>query len=130
MHPASASGPTGGAAGCDAFVSGTAAIVGHTTVAPGDTAAQLACTLDNLAAISRACGLGRDLGAGRSAARFFKVYLRHAADFAPVAAQLERALLGPGDEVTYLHADICRATLNIEIEATILGAPAIPTVGG
>jgi hypothetical protein len=30
--------------------------------------------------------------------------------------------LHPDDRATYLLADICRATLNVEIEITILGA--------
>lgn len=105
----------------DVFISGTAAIRGHASVAAGDTAAQVACTLDNLAAISRACGLGDDLARGRAARRHFKIYVRHAAEQAAIAAQLEGALLAPGDEATYVRADICRAELSVEIEATLLG---------
>jgi hypothetical protein len=106
----------------DVFISGTSAIAGHATLAPGDTAAQLEATLENLRLISRACDLGDDLGAGVCAARHFKVYLRHAGDFAPVARRLAGSLVGPGDRVAYLQADICRAALNIEIEATLIGA--------
>jgi hypothetical protein len=32
---------------------------------------------------------------------------------------LERFLLRPDDAVMYLHAEICRAALNVEIEATL-----------
>jgi hypothetical protein len=32
---------------------------------------------------------------------------------------LEERLLVSGDRVTYLQADICRARLNVEIEATL-----------
>jgi len=102
------------------FISGTSAIKGHETVAPGALAGQLDCTLDNLRLISRQAGLGDDLGAGRVARRHFKVYLRHASDLAAARTRLERALLQPGDLVTYLQADICRAALNIEIEATLV----------
>lgn len=101
------------------FISGTAAIRGHATIAPESTEAQLDCTLQNLRAISEVCGLGDDLAAGRRR-RHFKVYLRHAEDCPAVAATLERTLLRPRDEVTYLHADICRAPLRVEIEATLL----------
>lgn len=101
------------------FISGTAAIKGHETVAPGRLEEQLACTRDNLRLISQAAGLGEDLGAGGTTRRHFKVYLRHAADLAPARAHLEATLFQPADEVTYLQCDICRATLNVEIEATL-----------
>lgn len=104
------------------FISGTAAIKGHATVAAGQLEAQLACTLDNLRVIARAAGLGDDLGAGGSAVeRHFKVYLREPADLEFVRRQLESALLRPADRVLYLAADVCRAALAVEIEATIVG---------
>lgn len=102
------------------FVSGTAAIKGHATVAPGDLAGQIACTLDNLRLISAACGLGPDLAAGAARERHFKIYLRHAADLDAARRALDGALLRAGDRVSWLHADICRAALDIEIEATVL----------
>jgi hypothetical protein len=105
------------------FVAGTAAISGHSTVAPGETDAQLDCTLHNLREISRACGLGPDLAAGRTPGRHFKVYLRYACDLATIQARLEAALLRPEDQVIYLRSDICRRELNIEIEATL---PLVP----
>lgn len=102
------------------FISGTAAIKGHQTIAPTSLDAQLECTLDNLRLISQTVGLGEDLGAGRVRERHFKVYLRHAADLAAARTQLEGALLRPGDVVIYLHSDICRAALSVEIEATVM----------
>lgn len=107
---------------CDVFISGTAAIKGHTTVAAGDALNQLTCTLENLRDVSRGCGLGSDLGLGTCRERHFKIYLRRAGDFPSVRDSLEQHLLQPGDHVSYLHADVCRAALNLEIEATILGA--------
>lgn len=103
-----------------AFISGTAAIKGHQTVAPGALDAQIDCTLDNLRLISRQAGLGDDLGASRVVQRHFKIYLRHARDLAATRSRLEPALVQPSDVVTYLHSDICRAALNIEIEATLV----------
>ncbi len=103
-----------------AFISGTAAIKGHKSVASGDLAAQLDCTLDNLRLISLAAGLGEHLGADRQVRRHFKVYVRHAADLKAVQTRLERTLLKPTDHVTYLQADICRAELTVEIEVTLL----------
>lgn len=104
------------------FVSGTAAIKGHESRAAGDLAGQIACTLDNLRLVSRACGLGENLGAGTEVERHFKIYLRDAARLAEAREKLERqgGLLGAGDRVTWLLADICRADLEIEIEATVV----------
>ena len=103
------------------FISGTAAIKGHHTVAPGALDAQLDCTLDNLRLISEATGLGKDLGATRVTRRFIKVYLRRPADLADTRARLEKDLLQPADHVIYLQADICRAALNVEIEVSVIG---------
>jgi chorismate lyase / 3-hydroxybenzoate synthase len=109
----------------DAFISGTSAVVGHETFAPNDTARQLDCTFENLMLISNACGLGPHIGAGHGVARHFKVYLRHASDLSLVTPRMERAILRPGDRVTYLGADICRAALNVEIEVSVRGAERI-----
>ena len=103
------------------FISGTAAITGHATVAPGSFAAQAACTLDNLRLISRTAGLGDDLGASRSFERHFKIYLRHGADLPAAKARLSGELLRPDDRVIWLETDLCRAELDLEIEATLIG---------
>jgi hypothetical protein len=111
--------------GIDVFVSGTSAIVGHETIAPHDTAGQLDCTFENLRLISLATGLGERFGSGSGGQRHFKVYLRHAGDLPAVALQMERRILSPGDRVSYLGADICRAALNVEIEVAVRGAERI-----
>jgi chorismate lyase / 3-hydroxybenzoate synthase len=103
------------------FVSGTAAIKGHATVAPGSFDAQAACTLDNLRLISRAAGLGDDLGAAAGFERHFKIYLRRGSDLAAATAQLSGTLLHPNDRVLWLETDLCRAELDLEIEATLIG---------
>jgi len=103
------------------FISGTAAIRGHATVAPDEIVGQLACTLANLNEISRACGLGAEFDRGGRSSRHFKVYVRRAIDQPRVAATLGEQLLGPGDRVSYLLADICRQPLLVEIEATLIG---------
>jgi enamine deaminase RidA (YjgF/YER057c/UK114 family) len=102
------------------FISGTSAVKGHQTVAPGSLTAQIDCTLDNLSLISRTIGLGDNLGAGKISDRYFKIYLRHATDLAATQARLNHSLLQPSDRATYLQADVCRAALTIEIEATLL----------
>jgi len=106
----------------DVFISGTSAIAGHATLAPGDTAAQLDATVDNLRVIAEACDLGESVAAERCQSRHFKVYLRSAEDYLAVSRHLKGALFRPSDRVVYLQADICRAALNVEIEATLMGA--------
>ncbi len=92
------------------FVSGTASIVGHQSLHPGDSAEQLEETLRNLEAVA-----GRALDQGAWA---LKVYLRDAADQERVASRLARAFPA-GTPVLYLHADICRPELAIEIEGVL-----------
>ena len=94
------------------------AIKGHETVAPGSLQTQIDCTLDNLRLIARAAGVPAGLQAASGSRRHFKVYLREARDLGPVRSQLERELLGASDQVSYLQADICRAELKLEVEAT------------
>ena len=101
------------------FISGTASIVGHVTMHAGDVARQTEETLCNLAAV-------RAVAAERAGVAFpadelvYTVYLRRAADLAPVRTIFEAAV-GPASrsarEAIYLQADICRADLLVEIEA-------------
>jgi hypothetical protein len=102
------------------YLSGTSSIQGHATVAPGDLAGQLACTLENLRLIATTAGVEDAAGWRRA----FKVYLRRAADQPAAAARLAREFLQPDDTVQYLQADICRAELLVEIEG-VLTASAI-----
>lgn len=110
-----------GPRGAAVFISGTAAIRGHATVAPRSLGRQLDCTLVNLGGIARACGLGPNLDQHGGSTRHFKVYVRHAADQPRVATLLAERLLVDADRVTYLRADLCRAPLCIEIEASLFG---------
>jgi enamine deaminase RidA (YjgF/YER057c/UK114 family) len=101
------------------FISGTAAIRGHATVAMQDLDGQLDCMLENLGLVATATGAGPRLGHADNGQRTFKVYVRRAADLARVRAKLERELLRPGDGVSYLQADICRTDLLVEVEAIL-----------
>ena len=112
-----------GPAHATVFISGTAAIRGHATIAPHSARLQLECALENLQAISAACGLGTGLAAGTGATRHFKVYVRHAADQALVESILQERLLTDTDRVSYVQSDICRAALLVEIEASLFGVP-------
>ena len=108
-----------GTAGRKLFISGTAAIRGHATIGAGDLAAQLACTRDNLCLIAAAAGAGENFGAADGWQRMVKVYVRRAADLRAVRQDLERHLLLRGETATYLHADLCRSDLLVEVEAVL-----------
>jgi chorismate lyase / 3-hydroxybenzoate synthase len=99
------------------FISGTASIVGHQSLHPGDTAAQTRETLTNIEALvgeanRRAGDAHFDL-----AALAYKVYVRRPADLAVIQAQLDLRI-GANAQILYLQADICRQDLLVEIEAT------------
>jgi len=107
-----------GDGGRQIFISGTAAITGHQTMAAGDCDGQLTLAFENLQTIAATAGAGPNLCAG-STHRAFKVYLRRATDLAPVQRRLQRELLQPGDTIQILQADVCRADLLVEIEAVL-----------
>lgn len=101
------------------FISGTASIVGHTTLHIGDVRRQTEESLMNMAAV-------REVAASRAGTGFpaskliYTVYVRHRSDFATVRDAFEQHVgadsAGAHDAV-YLQADICRADLLVEIEA-------------
>ncbi len=99
------------------FISGTASIVGHQSLHPGDTAAQTRETLTNIEALvgeanRRAGDAHFDL-----ATLAYKVYVRRPADL-PVIQALLNSRIGAKAQLLYLQADICRQDLLVEIEAT------------
>ncbi|TAM51604.1 MAG: endoribonuclease L-PSP [Paraburkholderia sp.] len=101
------------------FVSGTASIVGHETVHCGDAPAQLRETLANFDAI---LGEAARKGHGEWALSdlTYKIYVRDPCDLDLLAAidDTLRARCGSPLRALYLHADICRSDLLLEIEAS------------
>ena len=95
------------------FVSGTASVVGHETKHVGDVARQLDETLVNLDAIVRAAGASEMLIA--------KVYVRRRDDYALIAARLREAM--PRTQTMFLHAELCRADLLVEIDGVAALSP-------
>ncbi|HYO76401.1 MAG TPA: Rid family hydrolase [Thermoanaerobaculia bacterium] len=89
------------------FVSGTASVLGHATVHPGDVAAQLEETLRNIDNVL--AQTGRSLANVISA----KTYVRNASDYDLIAQRLGTLFANN----IYVEADICRADLLLEIEA-------------
>lgn len=107
------------------FVSGTASIVGHATVHPGDVAAQCEETVRNIECLlqeaNRVARSGRPFSfTGLS----HRAYVRHAADVDTVQRTLQPLLRGAS--LVCVQADICRADLLVEIESQAihpLGSP-------
>jgi enamine deaminase RidA (YjgF/YER057c/UK114 family) len=104
-------------AGTNLFVSGTASIVGHETIHPGDVAAQTRETVANIDALLNEAN--RVVGGSRYSldALKFKVYVRRPEDFAAIDSALT-STLRPTAPIVYLQADVCRGDLLVEIEAT------------
>lgn len=100
------------------FVSGTASIVGHCTVHPGDVVAQTRETIANLVAVLEQAARQRH-GPFTLADLHYRVYVRDADDGAALAA-IERVLrdaAGPDARAMFVHAHVCRDDLLVEIEA-------------
>lgn len=98
------------------FISGTASIVGHATLHPGDVVRQCQESLDNiealLAATTETCAdVALTLGD-----LIYRVYVRRAEDYPQVRDEVRRRVGGEAT-VIFLQADICRADLLLEIEA-------------
>ncbi|WP_310461389.1 Rid family hydrolase [Sphaerotilus sp.] len=100
------------------FVSGTASIVGHASVHPGDVVQQTEETLRNLRAVL-------DAAHDQTPARFalaqcaHTVYVRHAADLDAVRTVFAQAVGADSPAArgaVYLQADVCRSELLVEIE--------------
>lgn len=90
------------------FISGTASILGHSSVHKEDLKLQLYTTNDNILYLLKETGFKRNqIGT-------LRVYLRNQSDLAECQQVL--AELFPDTTIIYLHADICRSDLLVEIE--------------
>jgi chorismate lyase/3-hydroxybenzoate synthase len=99
------------------FVSGTASIVGHESVFPGDPARQTEESMRNIEAVLDAAGFpGRGAPLG-TRLRSLRVYVRFAEQLDAIRAAL-RASTGTDVPTAFLQAEICREELLVEIEAT------------
>lgn len=99
------------------FVSGTASIVGHQSLHHDDVVAQTRETMHNIAAVVEEANRQASSTAFGLADLCYKVYVRNPDDAHTVREELERFAGGPVQAV-YLRADVCRAELLVEIEAS------------
>ncbi len=106
------------------YLSGTASIEGHRSVGEGDWHMQFRTTMHNIQIMFERMGMSQALQPGarstsRVAVRDFKCYLRHAEALPLVQEWLAEEAGLSGDQVMFLKAEICRAELDIEMEAIL-----------
>lgn len=106
--------------GAHLLVSGTAAVVGHQTLHPGDAAAQIEEIDANVAALLEHARAGLP---GGWRAQALRVYLRREEDQAVVLPRV-RECFGAHTPIAVLRGDISRADLMVEIEGVWTFQPA------
>lgn len=99
------------------LVSGTASIVGHCTMHPGDVLEQTRETLTNIEAVIQAANLQVNKPLFSLSNLLYRVYVRHTADCAAIKDVMLRRI-GASFNAVFLQADVCRQDLLIEIEAS------------
>ncbi|WP_291523599.1 hypothetical protein [Acidithiobacillus sp.] len=99
------------------FISGTASIVGHNTLHIDDVAAQTKESIRNISAVIDEANRVAGNHLHKLNTLNYRVYFRNTADLTIIQTELNR-LIAPPVETLYIQADICRAELLVEIEAT------------
>lgn len=103
------------------YISGTASIVGHESRHTEDAVQQLDEIIANIDALlgeaHRVSGLGL---ASPTELSLLKVYVRNPSEIEAIRTRVEQHL-GSSVPVIYLHGDICRSDLLVEIEALYTG---------
>ncbi len=99
------------------FISGTASIVGHQTLHDGDVAAQTRECLQNIAAIVAEANRQAPSADFRLDTLAYTVYVRQPEDMFTVRREMTQFIGGLVSAV-FLQADVCRADLLVEIEAS------------
>ena len=106
------------------LISGTASVVGHATLHAHDVIGQTRETLANLQALLDETNRATPYAAFDWRHLACRVYVRNPADWQHIQAELERGT-GQALNAVYLQADICRADLLVEIEATGMRAGSV-----
>lgn len=106
------------------LISGTAAIVGHESLHEDDVVMQCKETVNNLRKLGEIIGDLEGLGASAmlDADSIVRVYLRDDGDLDAVARCIGEFLGAGCENVAFLHADICRRELQVEIDASKIAA--------
>ena len=111
------------------FISGTASIVGHRTLHDGDVAAQTRESLYNIQAVAAEANRLAPTANFRLDNLAYTIYVRHAEDLGKVRNEVTQFIAAPLSAV-FLQADVCRADLLVEIEASGGHAISPPPQGG
>jgi chorismate lyase/3-hydroxybenzoate synthase len=102
------------------YVSGTASIEGHRSVGEGDWHTQFRTTMHNLQIMFERMGMEDALQRESDVQiRDFRCYLRHAESFPLIRDWLMEETNLDVSRITFLQSDICRAELDIEMEAIL-----------
>lgn len=106
------------------FLSGTASIEGHRSVGEGDWALQFRTTLHNIETMMDRMGVPQALDArtwesGEIVEGGLKCYLRHTESLSVIQDWMQEHTGLTEKHIAFVQADICRAELDIEIEATV-----------
>lgn len=103
------------------MVSGTASIIGHQSLHLEDVSQQTQTTLDNIAHLISDANLAQfEISAKLNLEQMeaVRVYVRHI-EHLPLIQEVVQQRLGSLDKVMFLHSDICRRELLVEIEGII-----------
>jgi len=100
-------------------LSGTASVVGHETIHPNDSLAQLGVTIENIRHLLSSIQEQQEVASLQMT--HLKVYCRHPEQYQVLAPLLTEEMAKAGFnqqqiEVVFLHGDICRAELALEID--------------
>jgi enamine deaminase RidA (YjgF/YER057c/UK114 family) len=95
------------------LVSGTAAILGEQSVAPGDVSMQTATSIENIAAVVEGGKLSH-----------LRAYVKRRGDI-PIVRTICEAAYG-GIPALYVQADVCRDELLVELEGALVNGPGGP----
>lgn len=113
---------------CQVLVAGTASVVGEDSCHPDDLDQQLDETYRNLASVlvsvcdNAVSKSPDDVTALLRCYQSVRVYVRHQHDFDRIAASV-RSAMPTLSEIEFVHADICRPELLVEIEGVALCPP-------
>ena len=111
------------------FISGTASIGGHQTLHQGDVAAQTRESLQNIGAVVAEANRRAPSADFRLDNLAYKIYVRHPEDLVRVRQEMEQ-FAGAPPSALFLRADVCRADLLVEIEASGGHAISPPSISG
>ncbi len=98
------------------LVSGTASVVGHSSLHVGDIAGQISETIANIDALLEQASLRGEYRYARNSAEALRIYLRRSSDLKIAKDMIEAAGFTLA-RCNFLRGDICRRNLDVEIEA-------------